>query len=393
MTFAQTSPESRFIEPLDVLFLRGNQLFGEAGSYGEALMPPWPSVAAGALRSCMLAEERMDLAAFAVGKQPHPQLGTPEQPGSFVLQQFQMARRHAHALELLFPLPADLQVTQSQSQAQSQCADDALSVTTLRPTKLHPKISTSSPLPLLPVLVQSKRSKTASGWWLRQTGWQKYLQGQPVSAQDLVHSKDLWGFDERIGIGLEADKRSAADGKLFTARAVAFKEGVGFAVAVGGASLPASGSLRFGGDGRVARLHHVDITWPAADLDAVVRAGRARLVLTSPGIFPEGWRLPGMSAEGTLKLPGLTARVVAASINRAETISGWDLASHRPKPAHKAAGSGSVYWLEELQTTAEALGKLVAHGLWGEPCEDASQQRQQQRRAEGYNRLALAAWP
>ena len=35
---------SCFIEPLDVLFLRGNQLFGEPGSYGEALMPPWPSV-------------------------------------------------------------------------------------------------------------------------------------------------------------------------------------------------------------------------------------------------------------------------------------------------------------------------------------------------------------
>ena len=31
------APTSRFIEPLDVLFLRGNQLFGEPGSYGEAL--------------------------------------------------------------------------------------------------------------------------------------------------------------------------------------------------------------------------------------------------------------------------------------------------------------------------------------------------------------------
>ena len=46
---------SCFIEPLDVLFLRGNQLFGEPGSHGEALMPPWPSVAAGALRTRMLA--------------------------------------------------------------------------------------------------------------------------------------------------------------------------------------------------------------------------------------------------------------------------------------------------------------------------------------------------
>ena len=51
------APISRFIEPLDVLFLRGNQLFGEPGSYGEALMPPWPSVAAGALRTRILADD------------------------------------------------------------------------------------------------------------------------------------------------------------------------------------------------------------------------------------------------------------------------------------------------------------------------------------------------
>ena len=45
------SSASLFIEPLDVLILRGNKLFADAGSHGEALMPPWPSVAAGALRS------------------------------------------------------------------------------------------------------------------------------------------------------------------------------------------------------------------------------------------------------------------------------------------------------------------------------------------------------
>ncbi|MDY6813388.1 MAG: type III-B CRISPR module-associated Cmr3 family protein, partial [Pseudomonadota bacterium] len=56
---------SVFIEPLDVLFLRGNKLFGDPGSYGEALIPPWPSIAAGALRSRMLADDGTDLTAFA----------------------------------------------------------------------------------------------------------------------------------------------------------------------------------------------------------------------------------------------------------------------------------------------------------------------------------------
>ena len=62
-----SAQETRFIEPLDVLFLRGNKLFGDPGSYGEALIPPWPSAAAGALRSRLLADAGVDLAAFARG--------------------------------------------------------------------------------------------------------------------------------------------------------------------------------------------------------------------------------------------------------------------------------------------------------------------------------------
>lgn len=378
MTLAQDPLENRFMAPLDVLFLRGNQLFGEAGSYGEALMPPWPSVAAGAIRSHMLAGDGIDLAAFAAGQAAHPQLGTPAQPGSFLLEQFQIARQTDQGAELILPLPADLIV--------SQADDGTPSVTPLHPTALHPQIATSSPLPLVPVLAQSGRSKAASGWWLLQSGWQKYLQGQTPAADNLVHSRDLWAYDERIGIGLNEGTRSAADGKLFTARAVALKDGVGFAVAASGATLPASASLRLGGDGRAAQLHSTPITWPQPDYAAIAQAGRCRIVLTSPGIFLDGWRLPGMAADGQLTLPGISACVVAASVNRAETVSGWNLAQRQPKAARKAAGSASVYWLDGLQATPEALGKLVAHGLWLDPCEDA------QRRAEGFNRLALAAW-
>lgn len=381
MHHSQDTTISRFIEPLDVLFLRGNQLFGEAGSYGEALMPPWPSVAAGALRSCILADDGIDLAAFAKGRVLHSQLGTPAQPGSFVLQHFQLARRkHAdNSVETIHPLPADLVVTQDQGAP--PC------IATLKPTTLHPAIATSNPLPLVPVLAQNERKKTSTGWWLLQSGWQKYLQGKTPEPADLVHSKDLWAYDERIGIGLNERTRSAAEGKLFTSRAVTFKEGVGFAVAVAGATLPGQATLRLGGDGRAAHLLSASITWPAPDYAAIAKARRCRLVLTSPGIFTAGWRLPGMSADGQLLLHGLRAKVVAAAVNRADTISGWDLAQQRPKPAQKAVNSASVYWLQDLQTTPEALVKLVEHGLWSQSCEDAT------RRAEGFNRFALAAWP
>ena len=390
MTSPTTITPSRFIEPLDVLFLRGNQLFGEPGSYGEALMPPWPSVAAGALRTRLLADDGVDLAAFAAGQVVHPQLGTPAQPGPFVLQDFQLARRQGAGMELLMPLPADLVVTNTENATKNDpAAPQAHHISALRPTALHPAMATSGPLPLVPVLAQTGRSKSASGWWLRSSGWRKYLQGQAITPADLEHSSRLWSYDERIGIGLDNATRSAADGKLFTARAVVLRAGVGFAVTVSGAALPESGSLRLGGDGRAAQLHHAAMDWHALDhaaLTAITQARRCRIVLTSPGIFAEGWRLPGMDDAQRIHLPGLSARVVAATVSRAETISGWNLATWQPKPAQKAAGSGSVYWLDDLDTTPEALGKLVAHGLWAQPCEDA------QRRAEGFNRFSFATY-
>lgn len=375
---------SCFIEPLDVLFFRGNQLFGEPGSYGEALMPPWPSVAAGALRTRILAADRIDMAAFAAGQVPHPQLGTPQAPGSFVLQAFGVARKpEGGDVELLMPLPADLVVQGKEGAA----GPAAASVLPLRPVALHGALASSSPLPLLPVLAQGNdRAKPASGWWLNGNGWRNYLQGQPITPADLVHTSTLWSYDERVGVGLDGDTRSAADGKLFTTRAIAMKEGVGFAVAVAGADLPTSGSLRLGGDGRAAAVHASPIAWSAPDLAAISAAGCCRIVLTSPGIFEGGWRLPGMASDNTLQLPGLRARVVAAAVSRADTVSGWDLATRQPKPAQKAAATGSVYWLDDLEATPEALGKLVAHGLWGQPCEDA------QRRAEGFNRFSFAPY-
>src|SRR5690606_38316669 len=98
-----------FIEPLDVLFLRGNKLFGDPGSYGESLVPPWPSVAAGAIRSALLAKKGVDLEAFARGDIQDPELGTPDRPGLFRVVGFQLARSLEDGfVETLHKVPADL---------------------------------------------------------------------------------------------------------------------------------------------------------------------------------------------------------------------------------------------------------------------------------------------
>jgi CRISPR-associated protein Cmr3 len=381
MTHSTT--EHRFIEPHDVLFLRGNKLFGDAGSHGESLVPPWPSAAAGALRSQILVHDGVDLSAFASGNVTHPTLGTPHAPGSFTVTAFTLAQRHADGhVYSLHPLPADLVITEE---------NDQIGIQALKPHAPAPGLLSSCAFAQMPVLAESARRKAATGFWLTVAGWQDYLNGRlPTTETGLIHIKDLWGTDHRVGIGLNAATRSADDGKLFTAQAVAFKPGVGFLASVTGAPLPLHGTLRLGGDGRAAQSQSVAPQWPMPDLPRISTAQRCRLVLTTPGLFAQGSLPNGFTRQNDssygLDLHGVRARLVCATVPRAETVSGWDLARWQPKAALRAAPAGSVYWLDQLAATPEALGKLAESGLWSARCEDP------QRRAEGFNRLTFAAY-
>lgn len=367
-----------FIEPLDVLFMRGNKLFGDPGSYGESLIPPWPSVAAGALRSRILTDDKVDLVKFARGEIEHPQLGTPSTPGSFTVTAFHLARRCSDGrVEALIALPADLVVSESDNGVSS--------VRTLTPTPLP--LASSAPLPLLPVLAETTRGKPASGYWLTEAGWKSYLAGNTPQTTDLIATRELWQIDPRVGVGLNAATGSVEEGRLFSVQAVAMQPGIGFLVAITGATPPDKGSVRLGGDGRAAAMFATKTTLPKADYTAIVADRRCRLILSTPGIFTQGW-LPNGATQGNdgihFNLAGVKARIVCAALPRAETVSGWDLAKWQPKPAQRAAPAGCVYWLEDIEATPEALGKLVEQGLWSEACEDRN------RRAEGFNRCELA---
>lgn len=379
---------THFIEPLDVLILRGNKLFGAPGSHGEGLVPPWPSAAAGALRSMLLAERGIDPAAYARGEIDDPELGRPGAPGRFELCGFGLARMDEQwHLAPLQALPADLIVETDNSSAPPR-----RTVRRMQPGTPAPGLLSSSPLPQLPILAQPQRVKAAGSLWLTAQGWQRYLDGHLPRPPELLTSGELWQIDERVGIGMDTQRRSAADGQLYTTQAVALQPGVGFVVRSRGADLPESAGLRFGGDGRGARLRRpaANVVSPEPDWDALARAGRCRVVLTSPGLFAGGWRLPGMQADGRVALPGLSARCVSAAVPRAEVISGWDLARQTPRTAQRAAPAGSVYWLTDLQASGETLRKLANDGLWAGSPEDDAIADVAERRAQGFNRCMAA---
>lgn len=371
--------QHRFIEPLDLLFLRGNKLFGDPGSFGESLIPPNPSVIAGALRSHMLTAPGFDLNAFAAGTQPHPELGTPENPGPFTVTDFRLARRNNQAIETLYAPPADLIITAGDT-------DDQATITRLQPAPLAHGIASSTDLPYLPLLAQPERTKPAGGYWLTADAWQAWLNGNTPAPSQLVKSSDLWATEPRVGVGLDPGTRSVDTGKLFSSEGIALKNDVGFLVSVASEGLPASGILRLGGDGRGAAMYPASPSLPEPNYDAIAAAGRCRIILTSPGIFADGWKLPGVNSESRLNHADINARLMAAAVPRHDIVSGWDLASNQPKPAQRVAPAGSVYWLNELEATPEALRHWMSEGLWQQDQPDL------QRKAEGFNRFTVAAY-
>lgn len=382
----QETSNTLLIEPLDVFILRGNKLFADAGSHGEALMPPWPSVAAGAVRSRMLTDAAIDPAAFAAGHADlapplAASLGSVEAPGTFRIAHFGLARNtgkdNAPSFEPLLPLPADLSIDQHER------------ATALQPTQLHAALGSSHPLPLTPTLRHPEAGKPKGGLWLTAAGILAWQRGETLENHKghWLSSSELWRLDPRLGIALEAAKATVAEGQLYTSEAIALKPGVAFVARVRGADgvLPHDGLLRFGGDGHAARVHQAACALPVCDSAALARAKRFRLLLTSPGIFPQGWPLPGMDDnlnDGRWYFHGASAQLVCAAVPRLETISGWDVARRQPKPALRAAPTGSVYWLDDFQGDAAALDTLQGEGL---PCHPT-------RCAEGFNSCLLAHW-
>jgi len=389
--------ESRFIRPLDTLYLRGNRLFGEPGGHGAALMPPWPSVAAGALRSRMLADAGIrDLEGYAKHAIDLAELadilGWPDAPGTFRIHRFGLARRTRadQAVEPLWPLPADLAI---------EIGEDAplagATVHRLAPQALPAGVLSNHVLPQLPVLRAGRAFKARADVWLNGDGFRAWLGGQAVRAEHLLEQGAIWKSDARLGIELGAATRTAAEGRLYTAETVAmardqdFESGFLVSVEGAGGKLPANGSLRFGGDGRGAALASCAAVWPQSDYAAIAAERRLRIVLATPGLFEHGWRLPGVDEDNRWRGPdGCRARLVAAAVPRHQVVSGWDLAAWVPKPALRAAPVGSVYWLEDFEGEPAALGKLADEGLW---CISAYPDRR--RRAEGFNNILLAAWP
>ncbi len=385
-----------YVRPTDSLFVRGNLAFGDSGEHGTGLMPPPPSLFAGAFRSALLGHDAAQLTAFLSGgacTQPALAqcLGTADQPGQFRITWLSLAGESTPGAEpeAVATLPADLTFL-------------GKSFATLAPRAVPQGVQSAGGLPMRATLVSAKQEKPKGGMYLSQKGLLQHVQGQAPAPGTGIESQHLHQRDPRLGIGLNTDARTAEEGQIYTTEGFAFSPAsangaarfasTGFLVGLQGvdALLPAQGVLRLGGDGRSAHYRRVAFTPPSASLSGQTRF---RLLLQTPALFSQGWLPDGVTpqADGShcLQGPGFRARLACAVVGRREVVSGWDLYHWKPKPAQAAVPAGSVYWFDELAGDPSKLAAWVAGGLWP----DHLDALQQARRAEGHNRALLAAWP
>lgn len=374
---------SEFIcfDPLDVLYLRGNRLFG-GGVHGHAQMPPWPSLFAGALASRALAD----------AGRIQEVTRNPDRTDA-VLAQVLGENWGITSLGLLrgshtfFPVPADLVIFGSKGN-RSLCR-----VVPRQFVQSFPGVAASNELPFFPVLDNPLREKPETGFWLSEQGLARHLEGELPSSESLVLESELWKIEARLGIALDRETRTAAEGALYTTDAVALGEGVRFLIGVSGSNLPKEGLVRLGGDGRGARISPPEetVSKSVRDLGRPKAGWTAfRMILATPGIFPNGWLPPGVDLKShVLRLDGFAAKLMAANFQRPQVISGWDLAQHAPKPARKVVPAGSVYWFRVTEGDTAALESLWERTLF-HLCEESPETAA--RRREGFNRAWFGVW-
>lgn len=392
-----------FLKPLDVLYFRGNEAFGDTGQHGEALMPPWPSVFSGALRSAILASDPEIHLGFFTEKTreddvPSPTMrqiiGTPRKPGSFRVNFVALGTER----DVFVPAPADLLVWEEEGSAGKKVVKTVRRLVPVARSELtlgreHSEgLPFSFPQELSHVFIgRLPRGKPGSGWWLKQKALETYLRGETPEPEDLIHSTELWSADFRLGIARSRESYTAEEGRIYTAVAIALKPDLGFVVGVEGVEaslLPLGSVVRLGGDGRGAEVRR----WQGELPEINPPAEGWLAVCVTPCISPLGW-LPPLPTSWAGPQGHGGPRLLACRVARPQVVSGWDLAAHQPKPAQPAIPQGSVFCFQGPVPARQPFVAWLEAWLAWEKDPKPAEYVWRQRLAEGFNLTFIGVWP
>jgi CRISPR-associated protein Cmr3 len=267
----------------------------------------------------------------------------------------------------------------------------------LRPLRLQGSGGRGKPPQCIPAFWRWSRLES----WLRSPGDEPGIDLVALGAQKLP-------VEIRAHLAIQPGERVGIDGMLFQTSGLRFlqKRSKGsprlsprrFALSlwtqgatVAGRDLDLAEQLApLGGERRLARWSRASREWPQLPqdvLETIVETGRARLILLTPAVFAQG-ALPGWNGSaGSPWAPtaSVTVTVLAAAVPRPEIVSGWDLATGRPKKTRRLAPAGSVYFIE-LKGAPEDLRQWCKE-TWLACVSDDAQDRR-----DGFGLAVLGTW-
>lgn len=332
------------IQANDTLFFRDGRPFsmGEE-SFAQGIFPPPPSVIHGAIRTVAVAQ------ALANGEPKEE--GILNSAGLNISRIALQTKSDCYqSTDFWFPKPADLIVPKPKNKRKPEA------ICLLR--KSQPNISNY----ILPeILVSPTDDKTdEDAHLLTLSTLSSYLNGEGTSFS-VSPLRNFLLSEAKIGIGRSFDARTVENGKLFRVMAnrpaTINKNGdtqrLCVAVDYKGIEIPKDGLLAFGAEYRTAAFSQTEMDpIPCPDLDGALEF---KIYLSTPAIFEFGWK-----PEKLLKKYGLT--LLAAALERAIPIGGWDLDKRYPKIMVQAVAAGSVYYVKANSLEKALLAANAIHG-------------------------------
>lgn len=374
-----------WIEALSPLVFRSGKPFG-AQSDTEDIVFPLPSSAAGVLRTTW-ARQQDDF----VGKFDSSVLQQIPLKACFLAQQ-----DDAGSLKLFVPKPIDCLYLLSDGENPTN-----------ELVRLIPKAmpqNSGCDLPndgLLPVqMVRERKGKPQSGrsFWLL-SDYLDWLDGKELDFETIERNGiSLPAPEVRTHVAIDSQTQAGRDSLLFQTAAYDLASAkklhhqgwentrLGFVLST--PQVLKKDWVRFGGEGRLSCIQSVGLSDEQVFRLPEVQGNKIKLTLLTPAIFEQGWLPKWLNLSnltGILPHTNIRVRLCAAAVERWLPVSGWDLATNRPKAMRKAVAAGSVYWFELLDNVPDLNDELKKIS-YQSVCDDAQDQR------DGFGITVVSQW-
>jgi CRISPR-associated protein Cmr3 len=329
-----------FLEPIDVWLFRDGRPFDALSDHrAESVFPPYPSVIQGAIRSHHLVVKGIDL---RNPSQIASEVGTAGNYNSLRLQGPFLARREQGRAVRYLPVPAHAQPDK----------DRYIAITPQNPPDT---VRTGTPTSQL-LWPKAEPQKAQLGQWLTETDLRAFLRGSPPKPTKGVPEGCLFQREVRPGIARDRQKRTTLEGALYEVEFVRPQADVGLLVQVKGYDgWPDSGLMRIGGEGHGAYFRQINAEPWLAPPDPL--PSRFFVYFATPTYFANGWK-----PDSWQRFFDGSPEIMAAAVNRFQSLGGFDWAANDHKSARRYVPAGAVYFFES-QGTARIKPGLVQNAI------------------------------